>query len=490
MRKLQAPQLPLVILLCLLCSLVCAQDSSSLYGKIYNFPDKFFGSISSRSKKLEGNLTKQTEKYLTRLARHEKKLQKKLWKKDSTAAKELFGDVDGRYGELRLKLADANPASKLRNVYSGHMDSMKTALSFLNENKLLQQTASSQSQLNNVMKNYSGLQEKLNSTDLIKKYLQQRQSDLKSHLEKFGFTKQYRKFQKDVYYYRAHIDEYKKALEDPQKLETRLLELANKIPAFRNFFAKHSELGSLFRLPGSNDPLAGATASIAGLQTRAMVQQDLQQRFGTGVNINQVVQQNVQSAQSQVSQLKNTISGIPTSIGGKNGEFTQPDFKPNNQKTKSFFDRVELGTNFQSTKSNSFFPVTTDIGLSAGYKLNDKSIVGIGASYKLGWGKDIRHIDISHQGVGLRSFIDWKLKGSFWISGGMELNYKNEFQRLAVLEKYSAWQKSGLIGLSKVVSLQSNFFKKTKVQLLWDFLSHHQIPRNQPVVFRVGYGFK
>jgi hypothetical protein len=202
MSKRHALSLPLMLLLCIICTSLQAQDSASLYSRIFNFPDKLFGSISSKTKGLEDKLTRQTEKYLTRLARKEKKLQKQLWKKDSTAAKETFGDIDARYAQLKSDLASPSSSSKLRNVYSGHMDSMKTALRFLDQNDLLKQTPQVQEQLKSVMSNYSQLQGKLNGTDQINKYLHQRQQHLKSQVERFGLTKQYRRFQKDVYYYR------------------------------------------------------------------------------------------------------------------------------------------------------------------------------------------------------------------------------------------------------------------------------------------------
>jgi hypothetical protein len=56
-------------------------------------------------------------------------------------------------------------------------------------------------------------------------------------------------------------------------------------------------------------------------------------------------------------------------------------------------------------------------------------------------------------------------------------------------DEISSWQKSGLVGVSKIVSIKSKFFKKTKLQLLWDFLSYQQMPRTQPIKFRVGYNF-
>ena len=72
-----------------------------------------------------------------------------------------------------------------------------------------------------------------------------------------------------------------------------------------------------------------------------------------------------------------------------------------------------MGTNLQTVKGNNFFPSTTDMAISVGYKLNDKSIIGIGSAYKMGWGKDIRHIAITHQGIGLRSFVDYRIKEVF-----------------------------------------------------------------------------
>jgi hypothetical protein len=166
-----------------------------------------------------------------------------------------------------------------------------------------------------------------------------------------------------------------------------------------------------------------------------------------------------------------------------------PDFKPNDQKTKTFWKRLEYGANFQTTRNNYYFPTVSDFGLSVGYKLSDRSVVGVGASYKLGWGNGIQHIEFSSQGMGLRSFVEVKLKGSFWFSGGFEYNHTRPFASYQQLRHWDEWTKSGLAGFSKTVSMKSRVFKKTKVQLLWDFLSYQQVPRTKAVVFRVGYNF-
>jgi hypothetical protein len=208
------------------------------------------------------------------------------------------------------------------------------------------------------------------------------------------------------------------------------------------------------------------------------LQQDLQQRLGSGVN--QQINQQVNAAQGQLDQLKNKIS-----LPGGGNDHDMPGFKPNGQKIKSFLQRFELGTNLQSTKANNYFPTTTDLGLSIGYKLNDKSVIGIGGSYKVGWGNDIRHIRLTHEGIGLRSFLDVKVKGGFWLSGGGELNYKSRFSDFEILKNYSSWQRSALLGVTKKYKVGKKF--KGNAQLLYDFLWNQQVPRTQAILFRLGY---
>jgi hypothetical protein len=106
----------------------------------------------------------------------------------------------------------------------------------------------------------------------------------------------------------------------------------------------------------------------------------------------------------------------------------------------------------------------------------------------MGWGKDIQHIDITHQGVGLRSFLEYKLKGSFWMSGGMEWNYRNSFNNVEELKNYTGWQQSALLGVSKKYKIGQKF--KGNVQLLYDFLWKKQVPVTEAIKFRMGYNFK
>ena len=147
---------------------------------------------------------------------------------------------------------------------------------------------------------------------------------------------------------------------------------------------------------------------------------------------------------------------------------------------------MEYGINIQSSIATGYYPQSTAFAGTAGYKLNDKSVIGIGLSYNVGWGTDIHHIHISNQGIGIRSYMDVKLKGSFYASGGFEKNFNKVFTSLNQVVVGKLWQNSGLIGISKIVSLKGNFMKKTKVQLLWDFLSVLSNPKNPTHYFQGG----
>jgi hypothetical protein len=390
--------------------------------------------------------------------------------------------------------SDSLPVKRLSGTYMPMVDSVKTSLAFLGQNSsLLSQSKEVQDKLKGSFSEVNQLQGKLQQADQVKAFIQQRKQQIKESLSKYtnlpsGITNEFTGFQKEAYYYSAQLKEYKDILNDPDKMIQKGLSLLNKLPAFTNFMKQNSQLASLFRLPDNY----GTPQSLAGLQTRAQVQQQIQNQLaGGGPNAQQYLQQNLQAAQSQLNTLKDKLNKLG---GNGGGDPDMPDFKPNNQRTKAFWQRLEYGANSQTAKNN-FSLTTSDFGLSVRYKINDKSTIGIGASYKMGWGQDIKHISITNQGIGLRSYLDIKLKGSFFASGGFEYNYQpissDSLNSGTAMhwDQIASWQKSGLIGISKIVSIKSKFFKKTKLQLLWDFLSYRQVPRTQPVKFRVGYNF-
>lgn len=466
------------ILFLLLCSLAIStfgQDTALAPNA--PLPAAYLDKVSGRISSIEQKLDKHTLKALTALEKQEQKMRSKLARLDSAKAKEVFNDIQEHYSSIKQKLEHPEGLTS----YIPYFDTLKTSLKFLSQHKeLLSKADDIEDKLEGTLSKVKGLENSLAGAETVKAFIQERKAYLKEQLQNLPFTKELQKLNKQAYYYTAQIAEYKEIIKDPKKIERKAIELLSKTKLFQDFIQKNSQLASLFGVPG-DDPTS--SASLAGLQTTAQVNSLIQGRLASGgPGARAVLRENMQAAQDQLTQLKDKVA----KLGNEGSSMDVPDFKPNQQKTKSFLKRLEWGSNLQTVKGNRFFPVTSDIGLSIGYKLNDKSVVGVGAVYKLGWGSGWENIRITHQGVALRSYMDYKIKGSLYISGGYEQNYRSEFQNIEQLKNYSAWQTSGLIGLSKKYKVSSKL--KGNMQLLWDFMSNRQIPKTQAILFRIGYG--
>ena len=479
----RVPSHLLLFLLVLTTMSAFGQQRQSTLDKVINLPTNFFQKLHRGVSNVESKIDKQTEKYLNKLLRQEEKLRRKLYRIDSSASNNVFGDTKKTYKDLLDKLQEKKEGlDPLQNSYVPFLDTLKTSLRFLDRaNEFeMRNFENVTPEVKEALIKLNLLQGKFNQTEEIKKLLQERKQFLKQQLSKFGLIKEFKRFEQDVYYYQEQVKQYRNLLNDPKALEATAIRLIQKLPAVSEFLSRHSELASLFRLPigpGVSGPL-----NSQGLQTRNSVLQQMQQTLGAGASPQQLIQQSNPDLRSQLNQLRDRVSQLG---GGLGSDEEMPDFKPNNEKTRSLANRLELGTNIQSVRGNRYFPVTTDIGLSLGFKVSQKNVAGVALSYKLGLGSGWRDINLTHQGIGLRTFWDWKIKGGFWLSAGAEMNYRNEIKKVEVLKNFSAWQQSALAGITKKYKAGKKI--QGNIQLLYDFLHQRQAPPSPAFVFRVGY---
>ncbi|MBA4260326.1 MAG: hypothetical protein C0446_14280 [Chitinophaga sp.] len=451
----------------------------ALIDKIAQLPTDL---LTKQYTQIDHRLSKGMLKSLQKIQKKEQLLKKKMALTDSLKANQLFNASSDKINQLKNKLKAPQDwvNQKTSGTYIAKLDSLQTLTNFLSTSSIAQKIPVAQlNKLKALKAQLSSLQNQINTAEEIKTFLVQQKQSIQQQMVQFGLGNQVRNYTKEVYYYQQQIREFKTTLNDPDKLTRRALELANKSSTFQNFMRQNSQLAQLFQMPGNGGDLNGTP--IQGLQTRALIQQQISQTIqGANINPEQYIEQQVSAAGEQL----NTLKDKANEIGGGSDEIEVPNFKPNTQKTKTLLKRIEWGLNVQSQRSNSFLPTTTDFGLQAGYKLSDKSTVGIGIAYKLGWGQNINNISLSSEGLGLRSFVDIKLKGSIWITGGYEMNFNSRFNSIPVLKDFNAWQRSGLLGISKKYRIGK---KKGNMQLLWDFLSYSQVPQTPAIKFRLGY---
>lgn len=483
-----------------------AQAIDSVAGKVTGFPGKLLAHIQRKTARLNGQLTGVTESYLQKMQAREQKLQRRLMAIDPAGAKALFAGSAERYAALAQQIRkDTGGVSRgFSGVYPVYLDSLQGSVKFLQQNPTLL-NGSAQANLPGANTQLQALQAKMADAGQVQAFLQQRKQQIGQYLVQHGLStgplsNLYGGMDQQVYYYSQQLRQYKEMWTNPDQLTQKALAVLSRVPAFQTFMKSNSMLGGLFNLPGGY----GASQAISGLQTKTQVAALVQAQTGaaaagasgapgggsgaggmaSGSGMD-ALQSNLQNAESQLDTYKSKLN----SLGAGNGDMDMPNFKPNDQKTKTFWHRLEYGADFQTTHTNYYFPMVTDFGASLGYKLGHGNVVGLGASYKLGWGNGIQHIAFTSQGVGLRSFVQIRIKGSFSATGGFEYNYTTPFASFQDLKFIQNWTKSGLLGVTKTVSLKNRVFKKTSVSLLWDFLSYQQVPRTQPFLFRLGYTF-
>ena len=473
----------LIVTLFTFTSHYCEAQRDSTVHALQQLPAKYITKVDSKIDKYSSRITSKTEKTLAKLSRWENKIHSLLLKVNPDAAAKLFGNDQTTFSNVLQKIKEGKAVvENYRAQYDSYRDKLTTDLKYLEQqkdnvkNNLVKP-------INEANKKIAALEDEVKKNDEIEQFIKQRKKQLLDEAVKYiGNSKYLAKINKEAYYYVETMRNYKEIFSDQKKAEETAFKILNNIPAFQKFMEQNSQLASLFGIPSRfNDP-----QSLVGLQTRASVQDLIQNRIAAGgPNAQALISQNLQAAHAQLDQLKDKV----LKAGASSSDAELPNFKPNVQKSKTFLQRLEYGSNFQFTKANSLLPTTADIGLNAGYKLNNKSIIGIGASYKMGLGS-IQHISITHQGIGLRSYLDWKIKKQFYATGGFEMNHNAQFKNISELKSYSDWQQSGLIGLSKKINVKTKWFRGTQLQLLYDMLYRSHIPVSPPVLFRIGYSFK
>jgi hypothetical protein len=459
--------------------------------------------LNKEYSRMDKAIQKKSEQMLNGLQQQEANLQQKLRKVDSTRAGRLFAFSKSIYQKLQAQVQSpvgttGTPVTSM-SAYVPKLDSMNAAMKFLQQGNGLQQITSGKlQQVQALSASLQQLQGRLQVANSIQEFVKDRQQLLAGQLSGYGLGSSMLGMNKQVYYYQQQLEQYKSMLNDRQQLQDAVLRKVATLPVYQSFLQKNSWLSGMFPQPSAADT---STAALS----RTAVENEIKAKYGNQVtNPIGYMQNQVPAGQAQTSGMLSKLQNMgslggssagamlgggsihgASSLPGGSSTAAMPDFVPNGQKVKTFLQRIEYGFNIQSQKTNYLLPTTSELAVMAGYKLSDKATVGIGASYNVGWGNSLNAIHVSSQGMGLRSFVDIKAKGSIWLTGGFEYDYLSAFANLRdVYSNLQLWQKSALAGITKKVKLGK---QTSSLQLLYDFLHAVNNPTTPPFVFRVGY---
>lgn len=479
-----------ILLLLLTSSLICLAQLDSTLTALQEIPGKYLSSVESKIDKYRTRITGKTEKTLSKLARWESKIKDLLEKVSPETTQKLFGEGKMTFSSALARLREGKSVIEgYRAQYNAYRDKLNTSFRYL-QNQKVALDAELTNPIKSVSNKLNSLEEDVKDAEAVEQFIKERKRELYDLAIKYiGRSKYLQRINKEVFYYAETLKNYREIFTNTEKFEEAAFGILKKIPAFNSFMERNNGLSSLFGssmggLSGGPGTPASINYAALGYQSNASIVQSLQQRNYSGPNIQQLTQTSARDLNSPLQELKNQFPDLQ-------GSEEMPDFKPNEMRSKTFRQRLDLGTNLQFGKATNFLPGTADIGLQVAYKLNAKSSIGVGAGYKIGLGTGINNIKLSFAGIGLRSFIDWKLKGNFFVNGGFEYNYNAAFKNIRELpsitgSRVSLWKPSAVLGLNKRYKIGK---VKGNMMLLYDFLAVYQLPKTQSLIFRFGYNF-
>jgi len=512
-RKNGCPMLPVsrfkILLVCFLTivSLVLfsfssqAQDNSDILSNIN--ADKYFKTVNEKSRSFNNSVDKYTQKVLSRMLKQEQKMRSIVTKKDSMLSKRLFDYAIDSIQRLKsmIKNKETRVENFLHRSRIPYVDSLKKSLLFFEKNTTALKSLNSMSaSISGAREQVSGVESKTEALNKIQAFLQDRKNILSAELKAFPqLTKHIQQFCKEAFYYKAQIAAYKETLSSPDKIEKIVLGKLQNIPAFQKL--GHQLPGPFSSLVFNGNSTQSSEAILVdsgqniteGLPARASVQKFIQ-TFSPGISASfdplQQIRQQVDKADEQMPTMPEKLLDMFRSAKNKlstSSQQNENDFASNSQRVKSFWKRIDYGADLQFGKSVNYLPATSNITLKLGYQLDDKKTVGIGIAYIMGMGYGWKNIAITHQGIGLKSYIKWNWKKGFALQGEAGWNYMAQFKNIEALKNNIPWQKAGLIGISKDLKLTKKV--KANIQFMFDLFYKTHIPYTQPTVFRFGYGF-
>lgn len=437
-----------------------AQDSLHLRST-----EKYLRTVSGKSQhaasRLHAESVVKLDRYISRL----EKLEKKVAMVHPQTAQHVFPPLLTRARTFRVQL---EKAGSVPTQYFGYLDTLQGTVGYIGK-----KAGGLNSSYEKAKTSVAALQGEVALTEQTMAIIEAGKRELESILQPLGsFTGELSLLHTELYDYLTQVNACKAMLSDTKKIEQKVLSLLGNSKVFQSFMSLNSLFAGMLGLPADYN----STRTLEDLQTRALVDPALQARLGADPSL----------ASGQMDVARSQFERYRSRYASMEHAGQAPSGKSNELRSMTFRRRLQPGGNIRFQRATLYFPTTMEITAQLGYQFHKKGTAGIGINYLLGLGRGWDHIVLSHQGVGLCGFLDWKLRGNLFVTGGAEMNRLSGLHRFRELYNWKGYQLSALLGIKKKVQLKGN--KQATTSIEYDFLSSRTLSR--PVRIRFGYNFK
>lgn len=437
-------------------------DSTELADQGTQYLRSNIGSLS----KYEARLQHAQKRLLHKLARKERKLLSRLKKRDSVAYQRLSQTASFDSLQSQIHPDSATLLSRTKGRLSSGLDSLKKIQAFV-QGKI-------PSGLSTGLDGYTGKLDALNQNLSYQQYLSEQinnrtnawknlSSGLKDKIPAIGGL------EKEVFYAKEKLKVWKGMADDPGKAEEQALEFLQGIEGFEGAFAdKNADQG------GMQVGMSAEQLEAAGFQTKRMLNQHLQQQFGSQLSgVQQQLGKQVESFTKPLKETTTLANETKQSLCSlKNTQ--RSSFKVNPERGKPFWQRLEKGYNLQTMKASGERPALLDIGGQVAFRHTPSLSYGLGIVSSFGLGRNWSNISFSLEGVGCRIFSQWEMKYGLGFYAGYERIFKKaafggQSEAIPVasyMHNTRNYSDIAAIGLYKKYRINSKW--NGAIQVLWD----------------------
>lgn len=427
--------------------------------------------------KLNHNIERQQKNLLNKLQRQEKRFASKLKRKDSAAHAQYTQQAISfdSIGKLR-QAGPSKTTAKITGKPAAAIDSLTAIQSFLEKKIHLQ------GESNNNAADLIGYDSKLvnlktqqNYSNYINELIGQRTNNLKSINASAKGVSGFKSIDKQVYYAKEKMKVFKQISDQPSVLEDDALEMLQGQEGFEQYMQKATgnDMSSL-------NGLSTSDLEKMGYQTKRQVNQQLQQKFGNNLTgLQQNVSNQIKAYQDKTKKLTEAAKTAKQSKHSLQQlrRTDKPTFKVNPMRGLPFSRRVEKQYNWQTTRATiDGAPAMLQASAMAGFRHTPRLTYGIGMAASVGLGTSWNNIRISFEGIGLRSYAEWKWQYGIGVYAGYERMYKQaafiDNKEVAAPERKlnphntSTYNEAVLIGLAKTYKVNDKW--NGSFQVLYD----------------------
>jgi hypothetical protein len=447
---------------------------------------------------------KSLDKYNERVTKQQARLLKKLKSKENKYANKLKRRDSASYAKYSEQPLTYDSISKLQKTDSGlnysriskrgnaSVDSLKNIQTFL-QNKIHLQNGQS-ADLPASDTKLGQLKAQGNYSNYINDLISQRTNNLKSISQGSKVNiGAFNGISKQVFYAKEKMKVFKNMNDEPSEAEEMALESLQGYDGFDKYM--------LTADPNSMAALSAKGASASdleklGFQTKRQMSDQLQKKFGGDlgglqqkmsgqINDFKAKLKKLEDAKNSASETKNTLTKL--------GHTEKPIFRPNAMRGLPLAKRIERQLNWQTTRATlDGQPAMFQLAAMAGFKHTPKLTYGVGLATSIGFGQSWNNIRFSFQGIGLRSYAEWKLLYGVGAYAGYERIYKQTAffdSKVAQqpTETYAphnnrSYNESVLIGLTKTYKVNDKW--NGSMQVLYDVYWKEKGLRS-PIILRI-----